>query len=50
MLFMSLGLVGLFKKGSSILVDIRLDQDHLREYGEWSEFHGEIYGDDVSVR
>jgi len=39
MLFMSLGLIGLLKKASPILVGIRLDQDYIREYGEWSEVH-----------
>ncbi len=39
MLFMSLGLIGLLKKASPILVDIRLDQDYIRQCGESSEFH-----------
>ena len=45
MLFISLGLIGLLEKASPIVVDIRFNENHLREYGEWSEFHGEVYGE-----
>ncbi len=45
MLPISLGLVGLLKEASPILVDIRLDQDYIRQCGKSSEFHGEVYGE-----